>query len=154
MIIHTNSPIIAQPAAAAAAKVGGDAQGFGPMMVSRMKQLAGQGMAKKDEASKAAQQFVSTALIMPMLKQLRSSTFKSEYFHGGHGEDAFGPQLDQILADRIVQRMSTPEQDSAAGPATRGLGLVDAVYRQIIRQADGPAQADKARAARKVDLHG
>lgn len=86
-----------------------------------------------DKAHKAAQQFVSSALILPLLKQMRSSTFKSDLFHGGQGEDAFGPQLDQILSDRIVKRMSTPEKLSASGSATQSMGLVDAVYKQIMR---------------------
>lgn len=121
-----------------------------------------------DKAQEAAQQFISTALVLPMLKQMRSSAFKSDLFHGGQGEDAFGPQLDQILSDRIVQRMSTPQSISASGSATQGMGLVDAVYKQIMRSAEhhttrpmkpvgnaaSPAMSGDVKPTSRVDLQG
>jgi Rod binding domain-containing protein len=155
MTITSDITMLSRPSTAAVVSAaGGDGKDFSQLMTRRMKQLAARGADQKEQASKAAQQFVSTALVMPMLKQMRSSTFKSEYFHGGHGEDAFGPQLDQILADRIVQRMSTPQQDSTDGPARQGLGLVDAVYRRILRQTDQADTNASAFKRKKVDTHG
>lgn len=106
---------------------------FRTALLDHLKESARDVKKNKDKAHEAAQQFVSTALVLPMLKQMRDTTFKSDLFHGGQGEDAFGPQLDQILSDRIVQRMSTPQKISASGSVTQGMGLVDAVYKQIIR---------------------
>jgi Rod binding domain-containing protein len=155
MTITSDISMLSRPSTATVmSAVGGDGKDFSQLMARRIKQMASRGVDQKEQASQAAQQFVSTALIMPMLKQMRSSTFKSEYFHGGQGEDAFGPQLDQILADRIVQRMSTPEQDSENGPSTRGLGLVDAVYRRILRQDEQPASHGSNLTRKKVDIHG
>lgn len=128
---------------------------FRHAMLARLKGLnANQAtQSREDKAHEAARQFVSTALVMPLLKQMRSSVFKSDYFHGGKGEDAFGPQLDQVLADRITQRMSTPSNNpqaaSQAGSPVQGqtLGIVDAVYRQMMHRGQSAS-------ARRINLHG
>jgi hypothetical protein len=56
------------------------------------------------EARKAAEGLVSHALILPMLKQVRQSTFnKNGLFSPGDGEKTFGPEFDIEIADRIAQ---------------------------------------------------
>lgn len=128
-----------------------EASAQGSFQARLMSHLASSKAEARDDAKQAAQQFVSTALVLPLLKQMRSSPFKSDYLHGGQGEDAFGPQLDQILADRIVERMSTPAKVSDDARTTPGLGLVDAVYRRIMRQADHQPAASNRQG---VNTHG
>lgn len=70
-----------------------------------------------DRTREAAQELVSIALLLPLLKQARQDPFRSELFHGGQGEETFGAQLDEQLADRMSRSMSLP--------------LTDAVYRQF-----------------------
>ena len=65
-----------------------------------------------DQARAAAEQFVATAFIVPMLAQMRNDPFRSDLFHGGFAEDAFQSQLDTILADRVTQRANLPLVDS------------------------------------------
>lgn len=77
------------------------------------------------QVREAADQLVATTFILPLLEQIRSDPFKSELFHGGFAEDAFGQQLDTILADRIAQRT--------------GGAIADAVYRSIRGRADSAA---------------
>ncbi|MCE9590135.1 MAG: hypothetical protein K8S99_06390 [Planctomycetes bacterium] len=74
---------------------------------------------RADEAHRAAQQLVSSTLVLPILQQARKDPFKSELFHGGKGEDLFGANMDQIFADRITSASNFP--------------LVDAVYRAITK---------------------
>lgn len=96
--------------------------------------MASQAPVAVDQESKireAAQQLVATAFITPMLEQLRNDPFKSDLFHGGFAEDAFGQQLDTILADRISQKMGGP--------------IADAVYRSMRQKID---------AAQGVNAHG
>ena len=73
---------------------------------------------QKEEILQAAQQLVASALVLPMLAQTRDSAFKSEMFHGGFSEDAFGSQLDTHLADRMV--------------AKSNFSVVDAIYQKMI----------------------
>ena len=58
----------------------------------------------EDEAHDAARQLVGMSLILPLLKQARNDPFKSDLFHGGRGEEAFGGQWDQMIADRLAGR--------------------------------------------------
>jgi len=59
--------------------------------------------AKRSEAEEAAAGLVSTALILPILKQIRHSDFTSKGpFSPGTGEKAFGPEFDMQIADRIA----------------------------------------------------
>lgn len=57
---------------------------------------------KRGQLADAADQLVSTAFVLPLLSQVRDSPFKTEMFSGGRAEEAFGQQLDVILADRIT----------------------------------------------------
>lgn len=84
------------------------------------------------QAREAAQQLVSTALITPLLAELRDTTFQSELFHGGFAENAFRQQMDQIIGDRIVKNMD--EQGN--------FPLVDKIYRSMM-QSMQPAPTPK-----------
>ncbi|MBI1367589.1 MAG: hypothetical protein GC162_02930 [Planctomycetes bacterium] len=84
----------------------------------------------------AATEMVSMALVLPMLKMARNDPFKSDLFHGGQGEDAFGAQLDQIRAQQVAGSVST--------------NLVEAVYRQF----GGKIAAAAGAAGKGVDRHG
>jgi Rod binding domain-containing protein len=75
--------------------------------------------AQTDRLRHAAEQLVSTALYLPLLKQARQSAFRSDLFHGGFGEDAFGAQFDQQIADRLAERTSHGLADAVAARFTR-----------------------------------
>jgi hypothetical protein len=66
------------------------------------------GELKNAEARQAAEQFVASSLVFPLLEQLQNDPFKTDLFHGGFGEDAFMQQWNQITADRIVQSADLP----------------------------------------------
>lgn len=51
-------------------------------------------------------QFLSAALYLPLMKQMREDPFKTEMFHGGMGEDMFNQQMDQQMADRLASSSS------------------------------------------------
>lgn len=70
-------------------------------------------------AREAAEQLVATALINPLLAQMRNDPFRSEFFHGGFAEDAFGSQLDTILADRVTRGSNLPIVDALERYLTR-----------------------------------
>jgi creatinine amidohydrolase/Fe(II)-dependent formamide hydrolase-like protein len=89
---------------------------------------------QKAEIRDAAQKLVSSALILPMLAQVRESSLKSDLFHGGFSEDAFGAQLDTELADRMVAKSNFP--------------IVDAIYRKMTGQMNTPIKGQE------VNLHG
>ncbi|MDX1563795.1 MAG: hypothetical protein R3236_00250 [Phycisphaeraceae bacterium] len=74
-------------------------------------------------------QFVSTAFLMPMLKQVREDPFQTPMFHGGQGEKVFGARLDQILADRI------------AGSAN--FGLTDRLFEHLSGQLNLGAESQR-----------
>jgi len=64
-----------------------------------------------DEQREAAEQLVGIALFLPLLKQARENPFKTELFHGGPGEQRFGAQFDQRIADRLAERWAGPIVD-------------------------------------------
>jgi len=55
----------------------------------------------------AANELVGGLLFGTMLKMSRNVPFRSEFGHGGRGEQVFGAMLDQELAVRASQRMDT-----------------------------------------------
>ena len=58
----------------------------------------------RKKAEDAASGLVSNALILPILTQIRHSTFNTEGpFSPGKEEKAFGPEFDMQLADRIAR---------------------------------------------------
>jgi len=83
---------------------------------------------QEDQALQAAQDLVSITLLQPLLAQARQDPFKSDLFHGGFAEDAFGDKMDSITAQQIAQRTNFP--------------IVDAVYNWMMN------------AGTKVNTHG
>ncbi len=67
---------------------------------------------KTDELKEQAEEFVGFAFYLPLLKQSRDDVFKTDLFHGGFAEDAFGSELDQILSGRLAKRDETGLVDS------------------------------------------
>jgi hypothetical protein len=57
---------------------------------------------RAEQAREAAQQMVASAFIMPVLAELRESSFLTGPFAPGAAERRFGPLLDQHVADRIT----------------------------------------------------
>jgi hypothetical protein len=53
-------------------------------------------------------QVLNQTMVGTVLKEARASASKSTLFNGGRGEEIFGAQLDQVFADKIGARMSTP----------------------------------------------
>lgn len=107
--------------------------------VLNSKRVPAQPEARLDPATRAklreaAEQFVASALVLPMLQGMREDPFRSDLFHGGMGEDTFQSQLDTILADRITSQSRFP--------------LVDLIMEQVLRRYNQPALK------RGVDTHG
>ncbi len=100
---------------------------------ARFEVPAGHARDRDAELREAAEQFVASHLLMPLMNELREQPLDSEWLDGGLTEDAFGKQLDTILADRIVKRPGFP--------------LVEAVYERM-------AQAAERSSPREVDTHG
>jgi Rod binding domain-containing protein len=86
--------------------------------------------ARRKDAEDAAAGLVSNALILPILKQLRRSSFgENTAFSPGIGEKAFGPEFDMQLADRIAHSPSLGIKNALAKrmlktrPANKGSAL-------------------------------
>lgn len=83
----------------------------------------------RDDAQQAAEQFVATALVEPILKQLRESSSAPPPWGPGPGEKPFQAMADTALADRlvaggrwpIVERLARGmrQHSSAAPPPTQ-----------------------------------
>lgn len=93
----------------------------GALSVAREQDTAAQHGPRK-RARDAASQLVATALVQPVLAELRSSPFKSELFHGGRGEEVFGQQLDTLLAERIAGSPGFAASDAVARQLSGGEG--------------------------------
>ena len=86
------------------------------------KQLAAAAESMRDQkAHQAAEDFVATSFIQPLLAEARRDPLKVDMFHGGQAEEAFGQQLDVILAGRVVHKANLP--------------IVDSIYRGITRSS-------------------
>ncbi len=72
------------------------------------------------ELDEATRTLVGSVFYGTLLKTMRESEMKGEIGHGGRGEEAFGAQLDAMLAER-------------AGQATHG-GVAGAIYKSLARQ--------------------
>lgn len=57
-------------------------------------------------------QFVGESLFGQMLKSMRKTVGKPAYFHGGHAEETFQSQLDQML----VEKISAASAEQISGP--------------------------------------
>jgi len=75
------------------------------------------------ELREAVEQLVSNALIMPLLKQMRADPFQTDLFHGGQGEQVFGAQLDQHIADRMTKKAGLPIVDVIYNRFAERLGM-------------------------------
>ena len=61
---------------------------------------------------KAFDSFVGETFYGQMLKSMRTTVGKAPYFNGGHAEEAFTQQLDQVLS----QKLSKASADKFTGP--------------------------------------
>ena len=59
----------------------------------------------------AAGEVVGQIFFAPLLAQMRASNLKSEFGHGGRGEEVFGAQLDSLLANEIGKSKQSPIAD-------------------------------------------
>lgn len=96
---------------------------------------------RRDQAEEAAAGLVSSALIMPILKQLRRSPFNAKGpFAPGSGEKAFGPEFDMQIADRIAH---SPH-----------LGIKEALADRLMKKGSAAANLSQTRQMSGLDVHG
>ncbi len=114
------------------------APGFAESLASTLKPGDDEKQAQQQQAREASQQLVASAFLTPLFDQLRNSGFKTKYFDGGQGEDAFMQRLHTRLADRMVQRGNLP--------------IVDAVARFVTQH--GRTAPTHAQTGTQVDRHG
>lgn len=81
----------------------------------------------QDRAREAAQQLVATALVQPILKQLRETNNAAEPFKPNPAEKSFGQMMDTELSQRIV--------------SSRGWALVDRVTETLLKKGGMSAEA-------------
>jgi hypothetical protein len=92
---------------------------------------------RRKQAEEAAAGLVSGALILPMLKQIRRTSFNGGGpFSAGIGEKTFGPEFDMQIADRIAH---SPE-----------LGIRKALANRLMSRGQEPQAATH----KDVDVHG
>jgi hypothetical protein len=60
------------------------------------------------ELRRTADELVGSVFYGTLLRQLRQSSLKGAYGHGGRGEEVFGAQLDQVLAQRAGRARTNP----------------------------------------------
>lgn len=72
------------------------------------------GETREEQARSAAQQLISTALISPVLSQMRQSTWAAAPFKPNQAERTFGQIYDATLAQRLVQSTRWPLVDAVA----------------------------------------
>ena len=90
---------------------------------------------RRADAEEAAAGLVSNALILPILKQVRRSSFSTQGpFSPGTGEKAFGPEFDIQIADRVAH---SPR-----------LGIKEALADRLMKKSS-PAAANAT-----LDVHG
>ncbi len=71
---------------------------------------------------RSADKLVGTVFYGTLLRQMRSSSLKGKYGHGGRGEEIFQAQLDQLFAENAGQ--------------ARTSSISDAIVREFQRQAE------------------
>lgn len=62
----------------------------------------------REEIEEVAAQFVATVFYQPLFQMMRDDPFRSELFHGGHGERVFEGQLHAEMAERMARADSLP----------------------------------------------
>ena len=79
-----------------------------PAQLSDIKPLRSTGPASEAEQVESARDlkkafgdFVGKTFYGQMLKSMRATVDKPAYFHGGHAEEVFRSQLDQVMADEL-----------------------------------------------------
>ncbi|MCC7408962.1 MAG: rod-binding protein [Phycisphaeraceae bacterium] len=127
---------VASPASGAAAVWSAASRADDTRFERELASAQGKVNGRKGQARKAAEQLVSTALVVPLLKQMRQDPFRTELFHGGQAEETFGSQLDQIFADRTVQGANFP--------------LVSAIEKQLLTRMELTAPT----MPNQVNIHG
>ncbi len=80
---------------------------------------------QEDDARTASEALVAITLVQPLLEQARKDPFRSDLFHGGFAEDAFGAKLDSIIAERITKASHMPIVESLYSQMTQARGKVD-----------------------------
>lgn len=101
-----------------------DTAGFQALLASAAKTQGSSGAKGDDlyaQAREAAEQLVASAMVMPLLEEVREQPLDQKLFHGGFTEDAFRQKLDTLLADRIVSSGKFP--------------LVDSIYEHVTKRA-------------------
>jgi Rod binding domain-containing protein len=70
------------------------------------------GQADSPQLRKAFDSFVGETFYGQMLKSMRTTVGKPAYFNGGHAEEIFTQQFDQVLA----KKLSESSADKFSGP--------------------------------------
>lgn len=84
---------------------------------SALRRALGGDQQTKQTPRQAAEEFISMALVQPILEQLRETNQSAGPFAPGDAEKRFGPMLDAEIAHRMVK--------------SAGWGLVDAVASRL-----------------------
>ncbi len=100
------------------------------------RQRAGHQNPRLGELKEAVDQVVGRVFFGTLLAQMRGSSLKGKYGHGGRGEDIFAAQLDGIIAER------------AGGSLDSGLG--QALFDHLARQQHRLTVASDPRVGRPV----
>ncbi len=75
-----------------------------------------------NQARQAAEQLVATALVQPILKQLRETNGAAEPFKPGPGEQAFQQLMDTHLSEKLVHSSRWALVDEITKRLTRDAG--------------------------------
>lgn len=87
----------------------------------------GEGQTPEETARTGAEQFVSIALVQPILKQLRESSMAAEPFKANSAERTFRTMYDAEIVQRLVRQTNWP--------------LVDRVARDVLSKKGTPLPA-------------
>ena len=71
---------------------------------SLLRQSEGKSKGASPEMKEAFEDFVGQTFFNQMLSSMRSSLDKPAYFDGGHAEEVFQGQLDQVMAEKLSER--------------------------------------------------
>jgi hypothetical protein len=69
-----------------------------------------------------ARQLVGETFLSTLMKIGRQSPFKSEYGHGGRGEEVFQAELDRVLVESAAGRLDNKLSRAIAEHVARGQG--------------------------------
>jgi hypothetical protein len=139
MEIAGNNPISPRTAGRAAQPAGRSSEGF-MRLLKGGRPGGGDEDGQQQKLRQATEQLVSSALLKPLFKQMRSSPFRVERFHGGQGEKAFMQQFHTLLADRITR--------------STNFNLVDAIHDKMAKQYQRTKEAAGPSSGQEVNVHG